>query len=31
MILNGKPMVIDDLWKNGTSAAAYWLWEGREG
>ncbi|MBO6121644.1 MAG: hypothetical protein J6Q49_07275 [Kiritimatiellae bacterium] len=26
MYLNGKPMVIDDLWKNGTSAAAYWLW-----
>ena len=27
MILNGKAMVIDDLWKNGTAAAAYWLWE----
>jgi len=31
MILNGKPMVIDDLWKNGTAAAAYWLWEGWDG
>ena len=27
MILNGKAMVIDDLWKNGTAAAAYWLWK----
>ena len=27
MYLNGKPMVIDDLWKNGTAAVAYWLWE----
>ena len=27
MYLNGKPMVIDDLWKNGTAAAAYWLWK----
>jgi hypothetical protein len=27
MYLNGKAMVIDDLWKNGTAAAAYWLWE----
>ena len=26
MYLNGKPMVIDDLWKNGTAAKAYWLW-----
>ena len=26
MYVNGKAMVIDDLWKNGTSAAAYWLW-----
>ncbi|MBR4614408.1 MAG: hypothetical protein IKO55_02280 [Kiritimatiellae bacterium] len=28
MILNGKPLVIDDLWKNGTAAKAYWLWTG---
>ena len=27
MYLNGKAMVIDDLWKNGTAAVAYWLWE----
>ena len=26
MYLNGKPMVIDDLWKNGTATKAYWLW-----
>jgi len=25
MFLNGKAMVIDDLWKNGTAPAAYWL------
>ena len=27
MYLNDKPMVIDDLWLNGTASAAYWLWE----
>ena len=27
MFLNDKPMVIDDLWSNGTAPAAYWLWE----
>ena len=27
MRLNGREMVIDDLWANGTAAAAYWLWE----
>ena len=27
MYLNGKAAVIDDLWKNGTAPAAYWLWE----
>ena len=27
MYLNGKPMVIDDLWKNGTAPKAYWLWK----
>jgi hypothetical protein len=26
MYLNDKPMVIDDLWANGTAPAAYWLW-----
>ena len=28
-VLNGKQMVIDDLWRNGTAPAAYWLWEKR--
>ena len=27
MVLNGKRMVIDDLWKNGTAPVAYWLWQ----
>jgi hypothetical protein len=27
MYVNGKAMVIDDLWKNGTSATAYVLWK----
>ena len=27
MYLNGEAKTIDDLWKNGTSPAAYWLWE----
>jgi hypothetical protein len=27
MRLNGKEMVIDDLWANGTAPAAYWLWD----
>ena len=26
MYLNGRSMVIDDLWKNGTAAKAYWIW-----
>ena len=30
MRLNGKAMVIDDLWKNGTAAKAYWLWESQK-
>ena len=30
MRLNGKEMVIDDLWTNGTAPVAYWLWENRE-
>ena len=25
--LNEKPLPIDSLWSNGTSPAAYWLWE----
>ena len=29
MRLNGKEMVIDDLWANGTAPVAYWLWENR--
>ena len=24
--VNGKPMAVDSLWKNGTAAQAYWLW-----
>ena len=31
MYVNGRAMVIDDLWKNGTSATAYWLWERQSG
>jgi hypothetical protein len=27
MRLDGEDKVIDDLWKNGTASAAYWLWE----
>ena len=27
MYLNGKAMVLDDLWRNGTAPSAYWLWE----
>ena len=27
MYLNGEAKTIDDLWKNGTAPAAYWLWE----
>ncbi len=27
VFVNGKPMCLDSLWKNGTAAAAYWLWE----
>ena len=26
VFINGKPMAIDSLWKNGTAASAYWLW-----
>ena len=28
VFINGKPMALDSLWKNGTAAEAYWLWEG---
>ena len=31
MYVNGQAMAIDDLWKNGTAAAAYWLWEVEKG
>ena len=24
--INGKPMAVDSLWKNGTAAQTYWLW-----
>ena len=27
VFINGNPMALDSLWKNGTAAAAYWLWE----
>ena len=27
VFINGKPMAIDSLWKNGTAAQAYWLWK----
>ena len=27
MTVNGKAMALDDLWRNGTAPAAYWLWE----
>ena len=26
VFINGKPMALDRLWKNGTAAEAYWLW-----
>ena len=26
VFINGKPMAIDSLWRNGTAAEAYWLW-----
>ena len=29
--VNGKPMAVDSLWKNGTAAEAYWLWESVNG
>ena len=29
VFVNGKPMALDSLWKNGTAAKAYWLWRNR--
>ncbi len=26
VFVNGRPMALDSLWKNGTAAKAYWLW-----
>jgi len=26
VFINGQPMVLDSLWKNGTAPKAYWLW-----
>jgi len=26
IVVNGKRMVLDSLWRNGTAAKAYWLW-----
>jgi len=26
IVVNGKRLVLDSLWKNGTAATAYWLW-----
>ena len=26
IIVNGRRMVLDSLWKNGTAAQTYWLW-----
>ena len=26
VVVNGRPMALDSLWKNGTAATAYWLW-----
>ena len=31
LFINGKPMALDTLWKNGTAAPAYWLWEENRG
>ena len=31
MYLNDRAMVIDDLWRNGTAAKAYWLWNASGG
>ena len=27
VFVNDKPMALDSLWKGGTAAAAYWLWQ----
>ena len=26
IFINGKPMALDSLWKNGTAPVAYWIW-----
>ena len=26
VFINGRPMALDSLWKNGSAAKAYWLW-----
>ena len=26
VFVNGRPMALDSLWRNGTAAKAYWLW-----
>ena len=26
IVVNGRGMALDSLWRNGTAAAAYWLW-----
>ena len=27
VFVNGRPMCLDSLWRNGTAPEAYWLWE----
>ena len=27
VFVNGRPMALDALWRNGSAATAYWLWE----
>ena len=27
LFVNGRPMALDSLWKNGTASEAFWLWE----
>ena len=27
VFINGRPMALDSLWRNGTAAQAYWLWD----
>ena len=30
VFINGRPMALDALWKNGTGAQAYWLWRSQQ-